>query len=270
MPLRRTDFGGRVFCLFAVILVVLGLSSIAANAGISTGLRNLLNGMMGTDLRVESLVLDKSQATVGQTLRATVNISNRGKLAATSTVLTFWAAVGPTTSSSNAYRLATMRLGTLQPTARITYVGTFPVPNFGRSGTYRIIATVESSSHESNRQNNTQVSMLQITGPSFDDTDAQPVSDSGSNPSSPSPSTPVAGTSPSPAPGSPSPAPPASPPVADPAPTSPSPAPPASPPASDPAPAPLRQRHPPQWRHATTTPHQMVRVMDGVQVHPSG
>lgn len=191
MPLLLAFFARRIYCLAAVILVILGLSSFAASAGLSSSLRDSLKGAMGVDLRIDSFVLDKGEATVGDTLKATVRVSNQGKGAAPETLLTFWAAYGSPTSTANGYRLATVRLGTLQSQAVLTSVSTFPVPNLGRLGTYQIFALVESSKAEANTQNNAQAKTLQIISPSFSDTGSTPVSDSGSS-SSPPASDPVA------------------------------------------------------------------------------
>ena len=167
MALLTASFLRRVFCLLAIVLAVLGFSSFAAKADISSSLREALQEAFGTDLRVDSFVLDRSQATVGDTLRATVGVSNQGKGAAPSTILTFWAAFGSPTSTANAYRLATVRLGTLQSRAVVTSASTFPVPNLGRVGTYQILASVESSKAEANKQNNTQAKALQVASPAF-------------------------------------------------------------------------------------------------------
>src|SRR5262245_27777659 len=165
MRLLLTPLARHVSCLSAIVAAILVLSSFVANAGISSDLRDVIQGSLSVDLRIDSFVLNKSEAIVGETLRATVGISNQGRSAAPSTLLTFWATPGSTTSTSNAYRLATVRLGTLQSSSRITYVGTFPVPNFGRPGTYQILTTVDSSKAETNKQNNPQAKSLQVISP---------------------------------------------------------------------------------------------------------
>lgn len=202
MPNRSCDFARRICSQLGFAILILGFASSAANAGISSGLRDLLQGAMGVDLRVDSLSLNKSQATIGETLRATVGVSNGGKAAAVSAVLTLWARFGSSTSTSNAFRLATVRLGTLQPQTRITSVNTFPVPNFGRPGAYQVFATVESSASEANRQNNTQAKTLMVIGPALSDTDSQPASDPDDSSVPPPPSPPLVGGGSSPLPGS--------------------------------------------------------------------
>jgi hypothetical protein len=203
----RFDVVRRFMSPLALAILMLGFISPSADAGVSSGLRNLLQGALGADLRIDSFVLDKSAVAIGETLRATVAISNQGKAAAASTLLTFWATAGSETSTSTAFRLATARLGTLQSMARMTYASTFPVPNFGRGGSYRIFATVESSATEANRQNNTQGKTVQVMGPALPDIDLTPVSDSDPSSSSPPSAGPVASspptTNPSPGPSAP-------------------------------------------------------------------
>jgi hypothetical protein len=277
MPYCSFDIARRICAQLGLVILILAFAS-SANADISTGLRGLLQGALGADLRVDSFALDKSQATVGETLRATVRVSNGGKSAAPSTTLTVWAQYGSSTSTPNAYRLATVRLGTLPPRASITSVSTFPVPNFGRFGEYQIVATVEASAPEQNRLNNSQAKTLMVAGPAVTDTDPQPVSDGGAGSTPPPPSSPVAGggstttppdagstsTPPASDPGSGS----SSPPASDPGSGSTSP-----PPSSEPTPPPPAPSPPvasatcdfyasPSGRGSGTTPESPFRIQD--------
>ncbi len=145
----------------AIVLIALGTLASAVDASPLRFLRAFT-----ADLRLDKLWLDRGQAKVGDTVRATVRVSNLGRKATTSTVVTLWAIEEASTGSSG-YQLATLRLGTLRAGESVTAVSTFQIPNFPRHGRYKIMANVEDPAPELNAANNVDVATLDISSPSY-------------------------------------------------------------------------------------------------------
>src|SRR5262245_50606356 len=112
--------------LFAAVLVSVGFAS-SLTAGPPVGSVQSKT----SDLRVKSFALDRGQAAVGDTVTATVKVSNEGGTPAPSTLLTFWLTAASSSESSSAYRVAAVRLGTLKPRETVTSVSTFTIPDVG-------------------------------------------------------------------------------------------------------------------------------------------
>jgi hypothetical protein len=161
-------------CLAVVVVLASCFGATAAQAG---WFDSLTGSEKRADVRVESLALDKRQARVGETVRATVAISNWGFLRAKAARLTLLAAPGANAQIGQAARLTSIDLGTLDGKARLSYVATFPVPSWAKAGAHRVFATIETRSAESKRGNNTTATTLEVVATS---TSAQ------SSPSSPS------------------------------------------------------------------------------------
>jgi hypothetical protein len=158
-PSRRPWF---VRFWLGVGVVWLGLSASTADAGWFDSLMKSERA----DLRLEIFTLNKRSAAVGETLIASVEVSNWGNLRAKSTRLTILAAPGASSSIGQASQVYTMDLGTMGPKVRQRYSATFAVPAWAKTGTYSVFATVESRAIESRRGNNTIATNLDVTGSS--------------------------------------------------------------------------------------------------------
>lgn len=149
----------------AVVLLFSGWLWLPAYAGSTAGLGRLLLRSIGAELRVDSFTLDKYEASAGDSVRATVTVSNVGRLPARDVVLIFWAA-SEREGSGEAYRLAEARLGAVEPRTRITHVSTFQIPRFPVDGRYRVVVTAESAgTRERNLENNSRARSMLINGP---------------------------------------------------------------------------------------------------------
>lgn len=155
------DLIRRLLSPVAAAILILAVASTSANAAFFNLLRRQ---MLRADLSVDSFVLDRRQASSGETIQATVTISNMASVAATATVLKVSTGSTPTSSAA---QLASAQLGTLPPRSSLTHVSTFQVPNWSQTGTYQILASVETPA-ESNWQDNTRSTTLEfVVAPSI-------------------------------------------------------------------------------------------------------
>lgn len=156
-PLARSGI-----VVVALTALLLGPLPLTAHAGSVSALHRLMQLKLDADLRITGFKLDRSDARVGDMVRATVTISNAGPAAARSATLTLWTTVDD--AGADAYQLAVARLGALPAGSSITHVSMFQVPAFSRTGLYKVFATVGASSREFDQGNNTRTTTLRING----------------------------------------------------------------------------------------------------------
>ena len=127
-------------------------------------LRTVSGAQQTADLVVGTLRLATSSVISGGSVTATVAVNNKGKSPARNSSIIFWMVPsGRAVTSADAIRIAASSLGTTAPGKFTTVIMALPIsPNIA-AGTYDVIATVQSSTSESNTGDNYASSTLTVS-----------------------------------------------------------------------------------------------------------